>query len=662
MTESGLWWSIVDVAEGQQAVNREEYTVPADAFHEVCYSEAGIQFSLWAPSADEVRLLLYMNGEDGLPCRREPLRKCAGGMWRAMFPPDLYGLFYAFQVRLAGRWLRPVPGLFAKAVGVNGRRGALVRHGEVYPEGWENDRPPYLAHVGDAVIYEMHMRDFSASTDSGMRHKGRYLALTEMDTCTPQRECSGLAHLQELGVTHVHLMPLADFASVDERVTDSPAYNWGYDPLNYNVPEGSYATDAYVPAVRLREFRSMVMALHKAGLRVVMDVVYNHTYTVDDSNFECQVPGYFYRRSADGTRWADGSGCGNETATEREGMRRFLVESVCYWAREFHIDGFRFDVMGLHDLETMRCVRDALTAIDPQILLYGEGWSMRPARLPEKQCAVKANMSALAGIAAFGDELRDGVRGWWTEKTEGGFLCGRKGYAESIKFGITGGVFHPQVDYARVNHSSGPWAASPVQMINYVSCHDDCCLADRLAAVAPQATTGERLRMFKLAETILFTSQGIPFLFAGDEMFRSKQGHCNSYNAGDVVNAIRWENKYIYKNLFRYIEGLIGLRKRYACFRLRTAEAVRRQIHFIPTRHEAVLAYRLYKTQNGPADGALYIMFNGLSKGTFVEIPHGRYLVLCRDGELCADGLGYLRGGRTRIPPCSALIAETLCE
>lgn len=577
-----------------------------------------------------------------------------------MLPPYLYEKYYVFQICYQGKWLKPFPGLFAKAVGANGKRAALLRTEDMYPEGWDNDRAPYLAHVGDSVIYELHLRDFSASPDSGMQWRGLYLSLVEPQTRTPQGERSGLQHLKELGVTHVHLMPVADFASVDERKKRNPAYNWGYDPLNYNVPEGSYASGVGHPSTRLLDFRRMVMALHRAGLRVVMDVVYNHTYTVDNSNFQCQVPGYFYRRTADGKAWADGSGCGNETATEREGMRRFLVESVCYWAREYHIDGFRFDVMGLHDIDTMRCVRDALMVIDPQILLYGEGWSAAPAALPGAQCALKANMKALPGIAAFGDELRDGVRGDWSKKTVGGFVCGRKGFAESIKFGIVGGVFHPDIDYSKVNHSDRPWAVSPLQMINYVSCHDGTCLTDRLLAVTSRVTAEERLNMYMLAETILLTSQGIPFLFAGDEMYRSRRGQSNPYNAGDEVNAIEWKNKHIYKKLFNYMAGLIDLRRRYACFRLRTAEEVRKRIRFLPVDNDCVLAYRLAKTPNYPIGGTLIVAFNGLPFESRVFLPSRDYRILCRNGEVSPRGLGYIYNDKLMLPPYSAAILETL--
>ncbi len=626
-------------------------------FREAEILAGGVRFRVWAPTAEAVQLLLYKQGKEGVPHDVEDLGKAEDGCWQVLVPLTAVGKFYQFRVRAGGVWRPPSPGLFAVAVGVNGQRAFVADWGKTDPEGWQEDAPLGFLHPADAVVYEMHHRDFSVSPDSGIFRRGKFLALAEGATRSPDGVRTGVSHLVELGVTHVHLLPSFDFASVDESRPDIPQYNWGYDPLNYNVPEGSYATDPFDPLCRIYEFKQMVMALHRAGLRVVLDVVYNHTYTVDGSNFERLVPGYFFRRKEDGT-WADGSGCGNETASEREGMRRYMVESLCYWAREYHVDGFRFDVMGLHDLETMRQVRDALSRLNPSVLLYGEGWSSRPARIPAENCALKENMARLPGVAAFGDELRDGLRGEWTSATGGGFLAGLSGFAESVRFGIVGGVAHPQVDCSRVNHADRPWAGVPWQMVNYVSCHDDWCLADRLAAVCPDLPEGERLKLCKLALTILLTSQGIPLLFAGDEFFRSKHGVRNSYKSPDAVNAIVWSDKRRHGDLFRYVCGLIRLRRAHPAFRMRSADEVASKLAFLSSGSERLIAYTLCESGEIGREHFLHLFFNASPHVAQVHVSGPGCRVLCRDGEVSEEGLGVVPGGVLDVAPRSALIVE----
>lgn len=342
---------------------------------ELTYSPEGSSFRLWAPSAERVRLRLYGAGEGGGPLLTWPMDASSGGTWTAELPGDRKGLFYTFGIFYDGRWLPETPGVRAKAVGVNGDRAAIVDLRETDPEGWEKDLRPPMSSPTDIVIYEMHHRDLSIAPDSGVRHKGKYLALTEEGTRSAEGLATGLDHLKELGVTHVHLLPSFDFGSIDESRLQDGVYNWGYDPKNYFVPEGSYATDPYDPAVRIREFKQMIRSLHRNGIRVVMDAVYNHTHRTEESNFSLTVPGYYYRHEADGS-FSDATGCGNETASERAMVRRLIVDAVCYWAEEYHVDGFRFDLMGVHDIGTMNEVRRALDRIDPSILLYGEGLSL----------------------------------------------------------------------------------------------------------------------------------------------------------------------------------------------------------------------------------------------------------------------------------------------
>lgn len=489
----------------------DEYPVYEGEWVEMAYTPASTRFSLWAPSAQEVRVLLYEKGQGGSAYRMVKMAPASDGLWQARVDEDLKGKFYTFNVKIDDVWQGDTPGLMAKAVGVNGDRAAVIDWKETNPEGWNEDKRPPLKRFSDMVIYELHHRDFSIDTISGIRNRGKFLALTEEGTHTYLGEKTGIDHLKELGVTHVQLLPSFDFSSVDETKLDRPQYNWGYDPKNYNVPEGSYATDPYQPEVRIREFKQMVMALHRAGIRVVMDVVYNHTAITKGGNFERTVPGYFYRTDEEG-KWANASGCGNETASERPMMRRFMIESVCYWAREYHIDGFRFDLMGIHDIETMNAIRKALDKIDPTICMYGEGWAAGKPQLPDSLLAMKKHAAQLPHIGMFCDEMRDSLRGPWGNDAKGAFVIGRMGYAAGVKFGLAGGIAHPQLVSDKESAVPAFWAAQPEQMISYVSCHDDLCLADRLKATLPGLSAQEMNALAKLAATAIFTSQGIPVL------------------------------------------------------------------------------------------------------------------------------------------------------
>ena len=366
----------------QEYASYELYPVRSGSLTEMEYTPASTRFTLWAPTADEVRLMLYEAGEGGHAYETVAMNAAEEGTWMVEVDKDLKGKFYTFNVKVNDKWLGDTPGINARAVGVNGKRAAVIDLRSTDPEGWQEDRRPPLASPADVILYEMHHRDFSISPTSGIEHRGKFLALTEQGTKGPEGVATGIDHLRELGVTHVHLLPSYDYASVDESRLDENKYNWGYDPQNYNVPDGSYSTDPYTPEVRIREFKQMVQALHRAGIRVVLDVVYNHTFNTSDSNFERTAPGYFYRHLSDGS-FADASGCGNETASNRPMMRKFMVESVKYWMTEYHLDGFRFDLMGIHDIETMNEIRKAAEEIDPTVLIYGEGWAAQAPRLPE---------------------------------------------------------------------------------------------------------------------------------------------------------------------------------------------------------------------------------------------------------------------------------------
>lgn len=550
------------------------------------------------------------------------------------------GRFYTFDT---GRG--ECAGIFAKAVGVNGQRAAIIDMDKTDPAGWNDDRRPVVKSPADLVIYEMHHRDYSIDASSGIANGGKFLALTDP---------KAIAHLKELGVNAVHILPSFDYASVDETRLSTPQYNWGYDPVNYNVPDGSYSTDPYKPETRIREFKQMVQALHKAGIRVILDVVYNHTFNIDGSNFQRTYPDYFYRKTADG-KYSDGSGCGNETASERDMMRRFMVESVLYWIDEYHIDGFRFDLMGCHDIETMNAIRKAVDEVDPTIFIYGEGWSAGSCALPTEQLGLKANMKAMPGIAAFSDELRDALRGPFSDDTKGAFLAGKPGEEESIKFGIAGAIEHPQVDMSKVNYSTEAWASQPTQMISYVSCHDDMCLTDRLRASIPGITTDELIRLDMLAQTAVLTSQGVPFILSGEEMLRDKKGVHNSYNSPDSINRLDWNNMERYPQVMDYYKNLTRLRRNHPAFRLGSADLVRRHLEFLPTQ-PGLVAFRL-KDYAGRDDWRnIIVILNAAKQQRKVTIPQGNYTIVCHEGKIDENGLSTFSGSEATVSAQSALI------
>jgi len=397
----------------------------------------------------------------------------------------------------------------------------------------------------------------------------------------------------------------------------------------------------------------MVQALHKAGIRVILDVVYNHTYDIDHSNFQRTYPDYYYRKTADGA-YSNGSGCGNETASDKPMMRKFMIESVKYWINEYHIDGLRFDLMGCHDIETMNEIRKAVDAIDPTIFIYGEGWSAGSCALPNEQLGMKANIPQMPGIAAFSDEIRDALRGPFSDDIKPGWLGGQP-EEESIKFGIAGAITHPQVDMTKVNYSKEPWALEPTQMMSYVSCHDDMCLVDRLKASVPDITTDEVIRLDLLAQTAIFTSQGVPFMLSGEELLRTKQGVHNSFESPDEINHLDWSNKTKYPQVFNYYKNLIALRKHHPAFRLGNADLVRKHLEFLDAPAGAI-AFRL-KNYAGRDDWRdIIVILNANKATTEVNIPDGRYTIVCQNGVINEQGMGETTGCLVSVQPQSALI------
>ena len=522
-------------------------------FDEMSYSPEQTVFKLFAPNNAKCTVKVGK--------KKVKMTKAGDCLWTATVKGDLKGQPYVFNTGHGD-----TPGVFAKAVGTNGKEAYILDLATTNPVGWESDQRPVVKSPVDLIVYEMHHRDFSIARPDA-KYPGKFLALTEP---------WAIKHLKDLGINAVHILPSYDYGSVDESRLNEPQYNWGYDPVNYNVPEGGYSTDPSKPEVRIREFKQMVQALHKAGIRVILDVVYNHTYNIDNSNFQKTYPDYYYRKTADGA-YSNGSGCGNETASEKPMMRRFMMESVKYWINEYHIDGFRFDLMGCHDIETMNQIRQMVNTIDPTIFIYGEGWSAGACALPNEKLGMKANIPQMPGIAAFSDEIRDALRGPFSDDTVSGWL-GRLNTSkagqftgdqevESLKFGLVGCIQHPQVDMKKVNYSKEPWAIEPTQMMSYVSCHDDMCLVDRLKASIPRIKEDELIRLNLLAQTAVFTSQGVPFMLSGEELLRNKKGVHNSFESPDSINQLDWQNKLRYPQVFEYYKNLIQLRLHHSlCF------------------------------------------------------------------------------------------------
>jgi len=601
----------------------------------VKYTPQKTTFKVWAPMASAVTLRLYSAGEGGEA--QNPISMTKGskkntlGCWVAVVNGDIKNKYYTFQVMQDGKWLLERPDIYAKAVGINGMRGMVADMASTNPPNWKNDKKPPLKNFNDIVIYETHIRDISVDPNSGITNKGKFLGLAETGTKSPDGEATGLDYIKELGVTHVHLLPAFDFNSVDETKPATGQYNWGYDPLNYNVPEGSYSTNPYDGNVRIKEFKKMVQTLHKNGLRVILDVVYNHTSDINNSNFSQFAPGYFYRHNPNGT-YSNATGCGNEVASEMPMVRKFMIESVVYWAREYHLDGFRFDLMGVHDIETMNQISDTLHKIDPTIFIYGEGWTAGNSPMPEDLRAVKKNMAKLHEVAAFSDDIRDGIKGGWSDIKEKGFVSGNTAMDESIKSGIIASTPNNQVNYSKVNYSKAPWAAQPFQTITYVSCHDDNTLWDRLKISNPNATEADLIKMDKLANAIVLTSQGVAFLHSGAELLRTKQGIANSYNKPDSINQIDWTRKTKYKAVFEYYKGLVALRRHHAAFRMPSTQMIQQNLAFIDTGIPGLICYQISSNANGDSWKNIIVILNGNASGKTVKLPAGNW-TLVADGD-----------------------------
>ncbi len=604
-----------------QKINFNKYPIYTGNDLGLTYSPQQSVFRIWSPAAEQARVQLYQEGDGGARLQQIPMLKSTDGTWLVSYKGDHKGKFYTFSVLVNGEWGSEVPDPYARATGVNGKRAMIIDLKTTNPAGWEKDKSPVFKNKTDAIIYELHIRDASIAANSGITNKGKFLGLTETGTTNSEGLSTGLDHLKELGVTHIHLLPFYDINSVDESQPGKPQYNWGYDPLNYNVPEGSYATNAHDGTARIKEFKQLVKTFHDNGLRAVMDVVYNHTALTETSYMNQLVSGYYYRQTSDG-KFSNATACGNETASERPMVRKFILESMKYWMQEYHIDGFRVDLMGVHDIITMNLISKELHRIKPDILLYGEGWTAGSSPLPDSVRALKKYAYRLDRIAVFSDDIRDGIKGSVFEHEDKGFVSGKPGMTESIKFGIVASCPHPQVDYKKVNYSRAPYALQPHHTITYAECHDNHVLWDKLAISAKDAIEDERVNMHKLALSIVLTSQGISFLHAGTEFLRSKKGVENSFDSPDSINMIDWSLKTKNSHVFGYVKTLIALRKSHPGFRMTRADQIAKNIRFLDNLPPNVIGYTINGAAVNDPWKKILIIFTGKVKEQ-IPLPPG---------------------------------------
>ena len=583
---------------------------------------------VWAPTATDVKVNLYEAGDGD--CLKETVAMTADvkGTWVCELAGNQHGVYYTYLVTVDGV-TRETVDPYAKAVGVNGNRGMIVDLNSTNPEGWDKDSHVTLEANTDAVIYEIHVRDTTIDASSGVENKGKYLGLTEKGTTTASGKKTALDYIVDLGVTHVQIMPMYDYATVDETKFDSNEYNWGYDPKNYNVPEGSYSTDPYHGEVRIKETKEMIQAFHEEGIGVIMDVVYNHMYTAKNSCLDNTVPNYYFRMVGD--QYTNGSGCGNETASERSMVRKYIVESCVYWVTEYHVDGFRFDLMGCIDQETMRAVREALDAIDPNIIILGEGWTGGTSGLETSKQTNKRVAYKVPGVGVFSDDIRDAIKGGVSD-TSKGFIAGRADQEVAIQFGVAAAVNHAGINYSEYKKGPGAWAKDPGQCITYASCHDNWTLWDKIYYASPDATLEQRLAMNKLSAAIIYTSQGVPFMLSGEELLRTKpiegtdQFSHNSYNINDYTNSMKWDtlDDPVTADMHEYYKGLIAFRAKHPELRMRTVEDINAYLTFLAPEQDNVVAFTAVDGANEDAKTTL-VIYNGNGEAIDFTLPEGKW-------------------------------------
>ncbi|MDE6590969.1 MAG: type I pullulanase [Oscillospiraceae bacterium] len=625
-----------------------EYTYTGDDLG-AAWTPERTSFRVWAPTAQSVTLRLFESGKSYVDDLTEEIEMTpdVNGTWVAAKDGDLNGVYYTYSVVVDGV-KREACDPYARTTGVNGVRAMVINLDETDPEGWENDANPHAGEgINDAVIYELHVRDLSVGSDSGITNAGKFLGLAETGTKTPGGVSTGLDHIKELGVTHLHLLPIYDYGSVDETHTTAN-FNWGYDPVNYNVPEGSYSTDPYNGEVRVKELKEAVKALHDNGVSVVMDVVYNHVQSGGDFCFNKIVPGYFSRINADGS-YSNGSGCGNDTASERAMVKKYIVDSVCYWADEYHIDGFRFDLVGLLDTETVNAIVAGVHKNHPDVIFYGEGWTMSTDVTKEGYTmATQLNAQQTPGFAYFNDTIRDGLKGSVFDDEDPGYASGKTGLEDTL---------------TRCFLGADAWCPSPAQTVNYASCHDNLTLFDHIQTARPEAGREDLIRMNNLAAAVYMTAQGVPFLQAGEEMLRTKVNsdgsfNSNSYNANDQVNCLKWGDLEdgAYAQVFEYYKGLIAFRKAHGALRLSTAEEVASAVSPVDGLDANVLAFDIKGGVNGETAEELFVIFNANEASTTVALPEGKWNVYINGEKAGTQALATVSGGSAEVAPISAMV------
>lgn len=614
-------------------------------------------FRVWSPLADRMVLRLYSDAITSHPQQILDLTYGEKGIWEWESSEKVQGLFYTVEATYQGTPLGETADPYVKMLSPNAQRGYVDDPSLYNPPRWEQDSRPEFHHSCDAVIYELHVRDFSSSEHSGMKHRGKFLALAEEGTRGPGGEATGLDHLTELGITHLHLLPVFDFDDLDDLSQDPEHYNWGYNPRFFNALKGAYSSDPHNPVQGILDFKTAVQALHRRGIRVVLDVVYNHTYATLDSPFNRLFPDYYYRKF--GEHFSNGSGCGNEMASERPMVRKMILDSLLYLAREFHLDGFRFDLMGLEDQITMNTVVQELRKIDPVMLIYGEGWTGGLSTLPDEEKCLKRNASKVREIGFFSDDARDAIKGHVFEASVKGFINGGSDMEESVKFGVVASGFHPQVDYSRLLYSREPWATGPHQAVNYFAAHDNHTLWDKLSHTNPDDPPEVLKALHKLAGLIVFTSQGITFLHAGEEMLRTKKGVENSYKSGDSINTLDWSLKRRNKDVVAFYRGLIALRKAHPALRLRSQDQIVSHLQFLDMGEPKMVGFQISGHAGGDPSEKILVIFNAGSLVREVHLPQADWHILVNHDRAGIESLGTPRNFQVEVPPLSGMVLAT---
>ena len=585
------------------------------------YEKEGTLLRVWTPTAKSVEVWIYADDSFKGPSTKIEMVQKPKGIFEAYLPGDQHGTIYVYKILFLNNRESISVDPYARATTVNGMKSVIADLNRTNPDGW-GERLPAFGLPEEAIIYELHIRDFSISETSGIVNKGKFLGLTEKNTQNASGRKTGLDYLIDLGITHIQILPMFDYATVDEANLTEPQYNWGYDPLNYNVPEGSYSTDPFDPFNRIFELKQMIRTLHDNGLRVIMDVVYNHVYDPKDQALERTVPGYFYRYNADGSL-ANGTGVGNDTASERHMMRKYIIDSVKYWAKEYHLDGFRFDLMGIHDSVTMNAIREALDKIDPSIIIIGEGWEMSTP-LPEDLKASQRNAQAMPRIAHFNDSIRIALKGSdFGDEKDRGFISG-KNYLEDLLLRNIKGAMHL---------SSRSSYVDPEQVIQYVEAHDNLTLYDKLLRSNPDDSEEVRIKRHTLATSIVLLSQGVPFIHGGQEFLRTKAGVANSYQSPDEINQFEWERVTTFQESVAYVKGLIALRKSEYLFRLHTHEEI--DAHFTTlSENFNIIAFSLTNSEK-----KYIVIFNGNRSDVIFRIQKGKYAILVEDNQVFLESM-----------------------